>query len=957
MYRPRHSRYSQLIAVLLIWAPALIAQQQMDTTYAAKIKKYTTDPRFLNDLIDHLPVSESVPSPLQHFGEIIGAPGILHNSAEIFGYLRALAEASPRVSLRKIGESEEGREMLEVIVADEATIASLDTYREYLARLADPRKIDQTEAQRLIEQAKPIYYITAGLHSPETGSPEMVMELVYRLAVEESPLIQNIRNQVIVVINPATEVDGRDRIVDIYRYRQKNNDVGPGLIYWGHYVAHDNNRDGFGMALALTRHMLKTFFYWTPTVMHDLHESVPYLYTSTGTGPYNEFIDPITIQEWQNLAHEEVTELTRRGMPGVWTHNFYTGWAGNYLIWIANLRNAIGRFYETFGNSIPDTKERKLRPRQTSREWYRPSPPFEKVMWSLRNNTNYMQSGVLAALNYTANNRQEFVENFYIKSKNAVQRGRQEAPYAWVIPAEQERKYNAAVLVNLLMEHGIEVHQATKEVTWELRPQGSKYRPANGAAEPDKEKKKVAKQTAGKGSYIVRMDQPYQVVARVLLDEQNFPKSADPPYGDTGWTLPYAFNVEAHRVDDSTILKADMQRVMGTVKVAKEGTGKVKVGVLLANRAEENLATLRFALPDIRMHAIESKVEIGKMRFRPGSLLIKAAEHTAEALDKVIAAAAENGVAFAGLSKMPDVPTHEVEVPRLALVHTWVATPQEAGWWRFAFDELKIPYTYLSEQDLATADLSAFDVVILPRAFASPQTLVAGTTEAGPALPWQQTPEHPHIGRIDETDDVRKGMGYEGLLNLKNFIAKGGLFITEGSTVAFPIEMALIRRVSVRQTRNLVARGSLFRAVVSDAKSPIMYGYQDTIPVYFSQAPVLQVDKNTGGFRVPDWLQDEIWRQEVPRVVLSFAKQDILMSGMLKGENEIVGAPLVVDVPVGQGHVVLFANRPFWRWQTRGSHAMAFNAILHWNDLRTGWPERPKDEEAEATAWMGEGPQ
>lgn len=116
-------------------------------------------------------------------------------------------------------------------------------------------------------------------------------------------------------------------------------------------------------------------------------------------------------------------------------------------------------------------------------------------------------------------------------------------------------------------------------------------------------------------------------------------------------------------------------------------------------------------------------------------------------------------------------------------------------------------------------------------------------------------------------------MGYDGLKKLKMFIEKGGLFITEGSTAALPIDMAITRRVSIKQSRNLVARGSLFRAIVEDGNSPIMYGYQDTVAVYFSQSPVFQVNKNTGGFRNPDWLQDEIWQKEVPRVVLSFAKK------------------------------------------------------------------------------------
>ncbi|MFB3132600.1 MAG: hypothetical protein ACE10K_08790, partial [Rhodothermales bacterium] len=272
-----------------------------------------------------------------------------------------------------------------------------------------------------------------------------------------------------------------------------------------------------------------------------------------------------------------------------------------------------------------------------------------------------------------------------------------------------------------------------------------------------------------------------------------------------------------------------------------------------------------------------------------------------------------------------------------------------------AFDKIGIPYTYLSEQDLATEDLSAFDVLIMPQSRATPQMLVAGRSRVGDPIPWQPSDEYPHLGLIDQTDDQRKGMGYEGLINLKNFIERGGVFITEGNTARFPIDMALTRRISIKQTRDMTVRGSVLRAEVADTTSPILYGYPDTLAVYFSQSPVFQINKNVGNFRTPDWYKDEVWAQEVPRVVLKFAKKGLLMSGMAKGEKEMTGAPAVVDVPVGEGHVVLFAIRPFRRWSTHGSHALVFNTMLHWNDLRTGWPERPpEDEEQTPSANDGE---
>ncbi len=912
---------------LLITLPVLA--QEIDSTYSQKILEYTTDERFVNHMVDHLPASETVPSPLEHFGTIIGAPGILHETSEIHGYFRALEEATGRVSVRSIGVSEEGREMIEVIVTDEMNMANLEMNRRMLNALANPQIVTEEAKADILERAKPIYYVVAGLHSPETGSPEMVMELAYRLAVSETEMIKKIRENVILVFTPIAEPDGRDRVVDIYKYRADHNDVGPSLVYWGKYAAHDNNRDGYGLSLALTRNILKSYLHWKPQVMHDLHESVSYLYTSTGLGPYNEHIDPITISEWHNLAHEEVTELTRLGMPGVWTHAFYNGWAANYLIWMANTRNSTGRFYETFGNSIPDTKERKLSTRQTSREWYRSNPPLETTMWSLRNNTNYMQSGVLAALKYTADNHTEFVENFYLKSKASVEKGMMEAPHAWVIPKDQRRPLATVNLVNLLMEQGLEVHEAVRDFEW--------------MEDADADSSEVAGSVM-QGDYIVRLDQPYRTLAMVLLDKQNFPKGATPPYDDTGWTLPYLHHVEAVRVEEKDILNQPMRLLSEDVVLNGGIEGEEDNFFVLNHSTDDNVTVFRFRLPDVDMEAAEASFEIGDHTFNSGSFIIPRRDNGRNLADKLEEVASELGLTLHGVAEKPDVETHAVEVPRVGLIHTWTSRPQDSGWWRLAFDRIGIPYTYLSEQDISTLDPDAFDVLILPRARTSSQTLVAGNSKAGEAVPWMRSEEYPHLGKIDQTADIRQGMGYQGLANLQRFIESGGVFITSGSTSAFPIDMALTRNISIKRTNQLSVRGSVLRAEVADASSPIMYGYDEELAVYFNQSPVFQINKNVGNYRTPEWFKDEVWEKEVPRTVLSFAKSNMLMSGMMTGDSELAGAPAVVDVPVGDGHVILFAIRPFRRWNTQGSHSMVFNAMLHWNDLRTGWPERPTDD-------------
>jgi len=933
------SRSTITALLLFLWMFPVRAQQQMDQDYGQKIKKYTTNPDYLNELVDHLPASSNITSPKDYFGTIIGAPDTLHYTEQIYGYMRKLAEQSPRVMVRTIGKTEEGRDMIEVFIADSTTIKNIDTYRGYLNKLSDPRSLDKKQSEELIPKAKPIYYLTAGLHSPETGSPEMVMELAYRLAVSNSPKIHNIRKNVIVGISPVTEPDGRDRVVDVYRWRDAHKGVTPKLTYWGHYVAHDNNRDAYGLALDLTNNILNTYLYWKPTVMHDLHESIPFLYVQTGQGPYNPYFDATTVDEWNKLAYNDVDALTRRDMPGVWTWGFFNGWAGNYLVWIANNRNSIGRFYETFGNSIPQTVERHLSKSSTSTEWYRMNPPVKKTKWSLRDNINYMETGVLSTLDYMGIHKREFLENFYRRSDKAIKDGKNKAPYAFVIPKNQNHPLATARLINLLRKNGIEVQETDQSLSW------------NNQKKDKNDNKSDKKETTIKdGAYIVRMDQPYRTLVGTLLDRQEFPDRYNAPYDDVGWTLPYLYQVQSYKVKDPNILKANMKLMNRDVQTKGKLVRPNRSVYLLNNSTESQVAMFRLQLPDIPMKVAEKSFSADDKNYASGSLIIQADNLNSAQHQAIENKADQLGLTVTGVSKTPSIAMHNANIPRTALVHTWIPTPQNAGWWRLAFDKLNIPYDYLSMQDFKDMNPDKYDVIILPETYSGTEELVHGASKAGPPIPWKKSKLTPNLGKIDQTNDQRQGMGYQGVANLKRFVEDGGVLITDAGSSSIPIDLGFTRHVSIRQTHKLETHGSVFKAETVDSTSPITYGYPDTLGVYFRQRPVFTADTTVGGpddYMTPDWLKDQRWKQEYPRVVMRFAKnpKTLLLSGMLKGGNELAGAPAVVDVPAGKGHVVMFAPHTFWRWETHGSHGLVFNTLLNWDDLRSGWPERPRKKE------------
>ncbi|HET7746626.1 MAG TPA: M14 family zinc carboxypeptidase, partial [Vicinamibacteria bacterium] len=508
--KPRLFAVLGLLAVGTVRADAPPGEVPEPGTREA-IAKATTEPRFVSPWVADLPDHPSIPSPSDFLGHIAGAPGELTRTEKIYAYYRALDAASDRVAVETIGTSEEGRDLLLVVVGGAASVADAAQARADMALLADPRRLDEAAMEALVARVKPVYMLHGGLHSMETGSPEMLMELVYRLAVSEAPLIRQIREKVTVIVNPVAEPDGRDRQVDwFYRFQKGKTDfdeIRPLTPpYWGKYVLHDNNRDGIQRRLALTRATQDAFLRWHPIVVHDLHESIPLLSIWTGTGPYNVNLDPSLTSEWHTIAFHEVASLTAMGMPGVWTWGFGEGWGHFYADSVAVNHNAIGRGYETFGNHTAETVERVIDPENekyagvsvTDPEWYRTVPPPKKLRWSLRNNVNYQQTGVLAALQYTALHGADMMRNVWRRGRNALRRGETEKPYAVAIPLEQADARRMEAMVDLLRAHGIEVSRAREAFT-------------------------VREGAYPAGTLLVRMDQPYRGFALDLLLPQKFP--------------------------------------------------------------------------------------------------------------------------------------------------------------------------------------------------------------------------------------------------------------------------------------------------------------------------------------------------------------------------------------------------------------------------------------------------
>ena len=965
--------------------------QPIDDEYTKKIAEYTTEKFFNSPLTDYLPASPNVPTPKAVLGDVAGAPGKLPYAEDVYKYMRMLEKASPRVKVFSIGTTEEGREMIAVAVASEALLAKLDENRARLTKLADPRLInmDDAEADRLVDQSFPIYYITGTIHSPETGAPTALMELAYRLAVDESPYIKSIRDSMVTLITPVVEVDGRDRMVDVYNWHLAHPGQNwPPLLYWGHYVAHDNNRDAMGMSLKLTRNIMNVYLNWKPQVLHDLHESVPYLYDNTiGDGPYNAWVDPILTDEWQLIGWKNVSEMTKFGMPGVFAHGTFDTWSPGYLMFIAATHNGISRLYETFGNGGADTLTRTLSPEEYQRTWYKQNPPLPRAKWSQRNNNNYEQTALLISLDYFNKNSKLFLKNFYLKSKRSIEKPKNEGPAAYVFPAEDPRLGNQARLLRLLQMQGCEIHRATSSFTVTMKKKGA-ARPANRAgATPATSTATKTPETESRtfpaGSYIVRMDQPYSRIADALLDYQYW-SPRDPQqsiYDDTGWTFGELGNVQVERVTDTSVLKAPMDRVSDEVRSPGGVSGAGSIFIVNSN-ADTNLITLRYQLKQATFEGAEEAFEVAGRKFNRGSFIIRNASQ-----DQVNRATSALGIPALAVAQAPTVKTHPMKAARVAIMHTWQST-QDEGWWRLAFDQMQIPYDYISTQDVARdADLNKkYDVIVFGPGNGNVNGVIQGRPMYGNPIPWKKTELTPNLGGFASTDDMRPGLTWTGLINLHNFVKNGGVFIGADDSASFAVSAGFTPGVSIQNSTRLRAIGDVLKTRMVDAASPIAYGYGDTLSVYCFNGPIFNISNVAGGggggrrggsnqrttgrgtADDPDVVQGrpptempeqppavEVWEaapimeeqrrnlvglippSQRPRVIMRWGNSsELLVSGLLDGGDEIAQHAAVIDSPLERGHVVLFSMNPFWRGQTSGSYPLVFNTILNFDNLNAG---------------------
>jgi hypothetical protein len=596
------------------------------------------------------------------------------------------------------------------------------------------------------------------------------------------------------------------------------------------------------------------------------------------------------------------------------------------------------------------------------------------VTWSQRDNNNYEESALLSTISYFSHNTHHFLENYYGKSKRAIEKPSLEGPAAYVIPADPADANRQVELLKVLKRQHVEIEQLSEAVT--------------STVPAEKRGDKSKQETFPAASIVIRLDQPYSRVADALLDRQ-FWAAGDPqkhPYDDTGWSFSHLFNLKVVRVVDPAILKSKMARLddPSTLTGKISGSGAV---LAVADTGQISLLPLVYSpkLKGATVQVAEKAFDADGKHFAAGSLLITNAANNDDGVTKILRGLSLDA---SRLGAAPSVPAHAVTAPRIAFMHTWLGTQTE-GWWRYAFDNAGVPFDYINTQTVAKqADLRAkYDVIVFaPVGRASTLEILNGIPRWNNPMPWQKSELTPNLGAIDSTSDIRPGLGYDGLAHLKEFVERGGLLITCEDTAQFAIDTGLAPGVSVAPQGDARVVGTVLNTVFVNREHPVAFGYGPGVPVISAGGMAFNVSSilgRTGGRMLMDPLTDPLdpyakratgrgtiddsdepqgrkitepeplvkqqpWEPKPldeeqtrnnplvipvpsrPDVILRFSDaKTLLLDGLLEKGGAIAEHAVVVNAHLGQGNVLLFGNNPVYRGETIGTYPLVFNAILN----------------------------
>jgi hypothetical protein len=844
----------------------------------------------------------SLPSPEKFFGHVMGADRKLAGWDKLHEYYQTLAKGSNRVKLVELGKSSEGRPFIALFISSPGNLAKLESFRQINAKLADPRGIPEAEVKNLTATGRAVTIQSFALHSSEVAAAQTAAEFVYDSLTRTDEESMRMLDNVISIVLPSINPDGTQMIADWYMKYAGTPHEAAGLPWlYQKYAGHDNNRDGFALNLPESKHIAKLMYRdWLPQAYMDHHQmgsgnarlSIP---------PYAEPIrpdgDPLVWREISWWGGHMGTKLEAAGKTGVIGAAIYSGWGHMGFHWITPFHNIAGMLAESASARLatpmfmhPD----QLRGGPRGLPEYAPQTTMPSLWpggwWRVRDIVEQQKIVAWSVVDLAARNRETVLWNMYLKASRQTERGAKAAVKAYAIAAAQDDPLTAKKLVNMLLDSGVEVHQAKAQFIAE----GRFY---------------------GPGSFVVTMAQPKQGLVRWMLGRTFYPDNTytrDPennpirPYDMSTDTFGEFMGVRADPVGEK--ISADLVKLTAKVPLGGTVAASAAAGHVLDGRLNDSHRAVHLLL-EKGVGVRRASADSADGSIRAGDFLVAAGD--------VAEIAKQTGVDFVALKAPVTTGVYEIRKPRIAMFQRYGGGNMDEGWTRLLFEQFNVTSKPLMDAELKAGGLEAkYDVIILP---ADSVAAMTGDRPAGGGAGGGGGGGGGFGGGPDNMPpEFKSGFGADGVKALQTFVQKGGTLVTFGQAGDLPIQrfsLPLRNVVASLPSKDFWSPGSTLRVRYNNAK-PLVYGMPASgLALFMAGSQVYEVTSTETS-------------QDVD-VLATYVDRDVLQSGWLLGEQVIAKKAAAVSVKHGAGRVVLIGFRPQNRAQTHGTFKLVFNALLN----------------------------
>ena len=843
-------------------------------------------------------LAQAAQTPSEFFGFEIGTDGELARYPRVLDYLQHLANHSDRVDYEVRGTTTDGHPFALATISSKANLDRLERLVEINHRLADPRGLTQAEARALTLEGVPFYFLYATLHSTEVGNGQTIIKVAHRLATEDSPEVNEILENAVVLLVPSQNPDGQILVVDHW-YATKNtlyDRTYPDLYH--RYAGHDNNRDWFMFTQKETRLAIEIHRQYKPQITHDMHQmgtAGPRVFVPPFRDPSDPNIHPLLIEAQAEIGTAMSTALTAAGKTGVVFNDIYDQWtpARQYMMYHGQPRIlteiASVRLADPFVN--PAGANRPLGPRQ-SRSNY--PAPYNSGVWRLRDIVEYGEIAVYAGLRQVARNGTRWLENFHRIHRDWTERDAE--PHAFVLPAKQPDPFETYELLEILDTGEVEIHRARSEFR------------AGGKTYPT-------------GSWVIKLAQPYGAFAKTMLERQDYPDlryypggPPIPPYDVTAQTLGLLMGVAVDQIDEPFRADLELLEVLAPAQTPLPARPEWAYAISPTSNASFKAATLLQAA-GIQLFRSAQAITTGGIPLPPGTWIVPPSPTAERVLDRV---ASGTGLVVSALDRPPPVSGYAIKTP--TRVGLWrVVNNIPGGWMMWLFEQYGLNHRIVSALDFSGDLSNKYDVIVLPSGTTT-DSIVGGLDPRRHDASWRWA----------------HGVGAIGWTKLRQWVLDGGTLVALGSAVSTARELLALPIEPV-----LPSQGSVSDTPVRTQTSTT-HQRADPTSVFYSPGSLIKQEHDTShpvGFGMPErwpifFRFDQAYRL-VPSSNIRTAivskypdEADITASGWLLGDELLKGRANVVSFSVGRGTVVTMGSQIAFRTQPRATFKLLFNAIF-----------------------------